>query len=268
MLLNTSHYLRNPYISSEPRLIDFLNELLLVVQFNVRFAIILQIVVLFNHPSLPSCSVCFLCDFIIYTTNVRLEVLAQSFLLKDSTTLLTIVPTPHAFIQDPSLPFALVQIYTYVVRCFVFAIVKVLQQIIQRLVCLLLKQQQCSFLKPTSVIYPPTKDVCLAIQYSFSIVSLEVELYKGITLICLPSAKILLPYEVLEVLVVYIHLNQFLATAKVQPLFLKRYNDGYQLLVIDYVLPLYIIELFREERNKLKLAIRVPLSKYSLYYIV
>ena len=57
------------------------------------------------------------------------------------------------------------------------------------------------------MIYPFAKGVRSAVQYPLLVVGLEVELYKGITPTCLPFAKILLPYKVLEVLVVYIHLN-------------------------------------------------------------
>ncbi len=115
------------------------------------------------------------------------------------------------------------------------------------------------------MIYPPAKGVRSAVQHPLLVVGLEVELCEGITLTCLPSAEILLPREVLEVLVVYIHLNWFFAAAEVRPPFLERCDDGYQLLVVDYVLPLRIIELLREEHDRSKLAICVSLSKYSLY---
>ena len=57
------------------------------------------------------------------------------------------------------------------------------------------------------MIYSPAKGVRSAIQHPLSVVGLEVELCEGITLTCLPSAEVLLPYEVLEVLVVYVYLN-------------------------------------------------------------
>ena len=53
---------------------DFFNKLLLIVRFNVRLAVVLQIVVLLDHPSLLGYSVCFLYDLIVHAIDKRLEV--------------------------------------------------------------------------------------------------------------------------------------------------------------------------------------------------
>ncbi len=83
-----------------------------------------------------------------------------------------------------------------------------------------------------------------SVQGSFSVGDLKVEIRKDITLSCLASAKILLFSEVLQVLVIRIHLNQLLGIAEVRLLVSKCRDDSHQFLVVNCVLPLRVSEFF------------------------